>query len=197
MPQTWFFTLVKNQGHTARQSKHVQGKATKTRFLKIGSQIWVVEPSETSVQTLLFEEKLLLQSLPEIVLRILRPCSRYLEGVPNLVLYAGKKIRIIPHTKQIICKEKRQKPDFWKSGLKIWLGGPEKISVKTVFFETKLLLQNLPENFLRILRPCSRYLEGVPHLVLYTGKKIRAIPHTKHFIWKETRKKVDFLKNRV
>ena len=38
-----------------------------------------------------FLTKLLLQSLPEIVLRILRPCSRYLEGAPNLVLYAGKK----------------------------------------------------------------------------------------------------------
>ena len=112
MPQTWFFTLVKNQGHTARQSKHVQGKATKTRFSKIGSQIWVVEPSETSVQTLFFEEKFLLQSLPEIVLRILRPCSRHLEGTPNLLLYVSENNRVIPHTKQIICKEKRQKPDF-------------------------------------------------------------------------------------
>ncbi len=76
--------------HTTRQSKHMQGKATKTRFLKIGSQIWVVEPSEISAQTLFFEVKLLFQSLPETFLHILRPCSRYLEGPPNFVCFIGK-----------------------------------------------------------------------------------------------------------
>ena len=98
-------------------------------------------------ENLFFEAKLLLQSLPETILRILRPCSRYLEGPPNFVLCVGKKIRDIPRTKQIICKEKRQKPDFLKNRVsKSGCGALRNLCQNPVFWD-KTFASKPPRNF--------------------------------------------------
>ena len=81
---------------------------------------------------------------PEIFLRTLRLCSRYLKVLPKVVLYTSKKFMAVRRTNTIIFQEKWKKFGFWNLELRLWF----EYSDKTTIFEVKLFFRGPLENFL-------------------------------------------------
>ena len=86
--------------------------ARKSKFLTIFDKIKSKNRGEKSRPNPIFGVKTFFQTPPETFLRILWPCSRYLEGPPSHVLYANKKIRVIRHAYQNIFAKMRKKSGF-------------------------------------------------------------------------------------
>ena len=80
---------------------------------------------------------------------------------------------------------------FWKKTKNEAQNGLE-YSVKTPFFELKLFFQRPLKNFLWTLCTCSRYLKGLPNLVLWVCKKIVTARHNNTKILTKNRQKNRF-----
>ena len=110
-------------------------KYKKTDFEEIQSQNGVA----TSCQNPYFSLETFFQMLLENFLDTLWPCSRYLKGPPDIVLYVNKKSRAIRRVKEKIFKEKYKKPDFWKIRPQNGVGA----SCQNPYFHSKLFFKCL------------------------------------------------------
>ena len=88
------------------QTVFTQGKVRKFGFLKNPVSKWGWRALKKCCENPVFELKTFFGWRLEFFLRIVRPCSRYLKGLPNLVLYVRKKIRTI----QYVCNKKLMQP---------------------------------------------------------------------------------------
>ena len=90
-----------------------------------------------------------------------------------------------PNTKYGRKREKNPKNSIFEGFL-----GCRNVSKKSTFWVN--FFREALENFLCIQNWCCRYLQGVPNIALYAGKKIRNTRHTNHKIrtetWKKTQK---------
>ena len=151
--------------------------------------LYYLESSPTPIccKNLIFRLKNVFRSRLDFFLWVVYTRSGYLKDLLNLVHYDNKKISNVRHTKQIICKEKSQKLDFWKFQCQNGVGELSRYAVKTSFFDLKLFFQSLLEFFLWVVYTYSRYLKGPFSLVLHVRKKIRVIRQTYQKIFQKMR----------
>ena len=101
-------------------------------------------PTPILCKNLIFWHRTFFQSLLEFFLWVVYTCSRYLKGPINLDHYNSEKIRSVRCIKQIKCKEKSKKLNFWKFQYQNAVGEISrylKYVVKTLFFDSKLFFK--------------------------------------------------------
>ena len=100
----------------------------------------------------------------------------------------------MPCIKQILCKEKSKKLDFWKFQCQNGVGELSRHAVKTPFFDSQLFFKSPLAFFLWVIYTYWRYIKGPFNLVHYDNKKKRNVWNIKQIICKKKSKKLDFWK---